>query len=60
MKKPFDHTGSSFESFLEEKGILEAVESAAMARVLEWQREKLNPAPENQQERREFPRHLSK
>ena len=60
MKKPFDHTGSSFESFLEEEGILEDIESAAIARVLEWQRETSSQAPLSQQERREFPRHLSK
>ena len=33
----FDHTGSSFDSFLEEEGILEEVESAAIKRVIAWQ-----------------------
>lgn len=37
-KKPaFDHTGSSFDSFLEEEGILEEVEAAAIKRVIAWQ-----------------------
>jgi antitoxin HicB len=34
---PFDHTGSSFESFLEEEGILEEVQAVAIKRVLAWQ-----------------------
>jgi antitoxin HicB len=36
-KVPFDHTGSSFDSFLEEAAILEEVEAAAIKRVLAWQ-----------------------
>jgi antitoxin HicB len=36
-KAPFDHTGSSFDSFLEEEGILEEVEAAAIKRVIAWQ-----------------------
>jgi antitoxin HicB len=36
-KAKFDHTGSSFDSFLEEEGILEEVESAAIKRVIAWQ-----------------------
>lgn len=36
-KVPFDHTGSSFDSFLEEEGILEEVEAAAIKRVIAWQ-----------------------
>jgi antitoxin HicB len=32
-KVPFDHTGASFDSFLEEEGILEEVEAAAIKRV---------------------------
>jgi len=31
------HTGSSFEAFLEEEGIREEVEAAAIKRVLAWQ-----------------------
>ena len=34
---PFDHTGSSFDSFLEEEGILEEVEAAAIKRLIAWQ-----------------------
>jgi DNA-binding phage protein len=34
---PFDHTGSSFDSFLEEEGILEEVEAVAIKRVIAWQ-----------------------
>ncbi len=36
-KKHFDHTGSTFESFLEEEGIREEVEALAIKRVLAWQ-----------------------
>ena len=36
-KIPFDHTGSSFDSFLEQEGILEEVEAAAIKRVIAWQ-----------------------
>ena len=35
--KVFDHTGSSFESFLEDEGIRDAVEAVAIKRVLAWQ-----------------------
>jgi DNA-binding phage protein len=35
--KPFDHSGSSFDSFLEEDGILEEVEAVAIKRVIAWQ-----------------------
>lgn len=37
QKQPFDHTGSSFDSFLEEEGILEEVDAVAMKRVIAWQ-----------------------
>lgn len=36
-KAAFDHSGSSFDSFLEEEGILEEVESIAIKRVIAWQ-----------------------
>jgi antitoxin HicB len=36
-KTKFDHTGSSFDNFLEEEGILEEVEAAAIKRVIAWQ-----------------------
>jgi antitoxin HicB len=37
-KKPsFDHTGSSFDSFLQEEGILEEVQAVAIKRVIAWQ-----------------------
>jgi antitoxin HicB len=37
-KKPsFDHSGSTFDSFLEEEGILDEVETAAIKRVIAWQ-----------------------
>ena len=36
-KASFDHTGSSFDSFLEEEGILEEVEAAAIKRIIAWQ-----------------------
>lgn len=35
----FDHSGSTFESFLEEEGILAEVEATAIKRVLAWQLE---------------------
>jgi DNA-binding Xre family transcriptional regulator len=35
----FDHSGSSFDSFLEEEGILDEVEAAAIKRVIAWQLE---------------------
>jgi antitoxin HicB len=35
--KAFDHSGSSFSSFLDEKGIRDEVESMAVKRVLAWQ-----------------------
>jgi antitoxin HicB len=41
-----DHTGSSFDSFLEEEGILEEVEAAAMERVTAWQRAEVEKTSE--------------
>src|SRR5260370_42116003 len=38
-KKVFDHSGSSFDSFLEEEGIRDEVEAIAIKRVLAWQLE---------------------
>jgi len=38
-RKPFDHSGSSFDSFLEEEGIREETETLAIKRVLAWQLE---------------------
>lgn len=35
--KRFDHSGSTFDSFLEEDGIREEVEAIAFKRVLAWQ-----------------------
>ncbi len=37
MSKRTDRTGSSFDAFLEEEGLLEEVEAVAMKRVLAWQ-----------------------
>jgi len=34
-----DHSGSTFDSFLEEEGIREEVEAVAIKRVLAWQLE---------------------
>src|SRR5713226_10433534 len=36
----FDHSGSSFNSFLDEEGIREEVESIAVKRILAWQLER--------------------
>ena len=38
-RKRMDHSGSTFDSFLEEEGIREEVEAAAIKRVLAWQLE---------------------
>lgn len=38
-RKTINHSGSSFESFLEQKGIREEVEAVAIKRVLAWQLE---------------------
>jgi hypothetical protein len=37
LKPPFDHTGSSLDSFLEEEGIRDEVEAVAIKRVIAWQ-----------------------
>ena len=39
-RKRFDHSGTSFDSFLEEHGIREEVEAVAIKRVLAWQLER--------------------
>jgi antitoxin HicB len=36
-RKRMDHSGSTFDSFLEEEGIREEVEAIAIKRVLAWQ-----------------------
>lgn len=36
-RKRFDHSGSTFDSFLEDEGIREEVEAVAIKRVLAWQ-----------------------
>jgi hypothetical protein len=38
-KKRIEHSGSSFDNFLEEEGIREEVEAIAVKRVLAWQLE---------------------
>jgi antitoxin HicB len=37
MSKIDRHTGSSFDSFLEEEGILEEVDAVAIKRIIAWQ-----------------------
>jgi len=39
-RKRYDHSGSSFDSFLDEHGIREEVEAVATKRVLAWQLER--------------------
>jgi antitoxin HicB len=39
-RKRTDHSGSTFDSFLEEEGIREEVEAVAIKRVLAWQLER--------------------
>jgi antitoxin HicB len=46
VQRKFDHSGSTFDSFLEEEGIREEVEAVAIKRVLAWQ---LEQAMKNQQ-----------
>ena len=36
-RKPLNHTGSTFDGFLEDEGIREEVEAVAIKRVLAWQ-----------------------
>jgi hypothetical protein len=36
-RKKMDHSGSTFDSFLEEEGIREEVEALAIKQVLAWQ-----------------------
>jgi len=38
-RKRMDHSGSTFDSFLEQEGIREEVEAVALKRVLAWQLE---------------------
>ena|SRR5579863_3046493 len=38
-RKPSNHSGSTFDKFLEEEGIREEVEAVAIKRVLAWQLE---------------------
>src|SRR6202051_5405893 len=38
-RKKMDHSGSTFDSFLEEEGIREETEAVAIKRVLAWQLE---------------------
>jgi predicted XRE-type DNA-binding protein len=37
MSKRTDHSGSTFDSFLQEEGLLSAVDAVALKRVLAWQ-----------------------
>jgi antitoxin HicB len=39
-RKRVDHSGSTFDSFLEQEGIREGVEAVAIKRVLAWQLER--------------------
>jgi antitoxin HicB len=36
-KAAFDHSGSSFDSFLEEEGLRDEVEASAIKKVIAWQ-----------------------
>jgi antitoxin HicB len=40
IRKRMDHSGSTFDSFLEEEGIREQIEAVAIKRVLAWQLER--------------------
>lgn len=39
-RRRFDHTGSSFDSFLDEQGLLRDAEAVAIKRVIAWQLKK--------------------
>lgn len=39
-RKKADHSGSTFDTFLEAEGIREEVEAVAIKRVLDWQLER--------------------
>lgn len=41
QEMPFDHSGPSLDSFVEEEGILDEVEASANKRVSDWQAEKV-------------------
>src|SRR5712692_7740147 len=41
--KVFNHSGSSFDRFLDEEGMREEVESIAVKRVLAWRQESRHP-----------------
>lgn len=43
-KKPFDHSGSTLDSLLEEEGILAEVEAVAVKRVIAWQLQEIMKA----------------
>ncbi len=42
--KRFDHSGSAFDSFLEEEGVLAETEAVALKRVIAWQIEQVMAA----------------
>jgi antitoxin HicB len=42
-REPLTHTGSSFDDFLDEAGIKNEVEAAAMKKVSAWQSQGLAP-----------------
>ena len=51
-----DHSGSTFDSFLEEEGIREEVEAVAIKRVIAWQF--LRAMKEQQKTKRAMAKHL--
>jgi antitoxin HicB len=55
-RKKTDHSGSTFDSFLEQEGILEEVEAVAIKRVLAWQFE--NAMLEQQKTKRAMAKQL--
>jgi antitoxin HicB len=55
-RKKMDHSGSTFDSFLDAEGIREEVEAVAIKRVLAWQLEQA--MQEQQKTKREMARHL--
>jgi antitoxin HicB len=55
-RKKMDHSGSTFDSFLDAEGIREEVEAVAIKRVLAWQLEQA--MQEQRKTKREMARHL--
>jgi predicted XRE-type DNA-binding protein len=59
-RKKMDHSGSTFDSFLEEEGIREEVEAVAIKRVLAWQLEQAMQEQQKTKQAMAKPLHTSR